>query len=76
MIFMFQYEDQLMKENHDAIQALSANAQKAINSRLSNLRIRSMKASDFDAMTQHSVNEVVFVNRDGEIELWKGSVQL
>ena len=73
---MFQYEEQLMKELHDAITATSHNAQKAINSRLSNLRIRSMKASEFDAMEQHCVNEVVFVNRDGEIELWKGSVKL
>lgn len=73
---MFQYENQLMKELHDAITEASHNAQKAINSRLENLRFRSMKASDFDAMTQHSVNEVVFVNRDGEIELWKGSIQL
>ena len=73
---MFQYEDQLMEENHNAIIALRQNAQKAINSRLSNLRIRSMKASEFDIMDQHSVNEVVFVNRDGEIELWKGSVKL
>lgn len=73
---MFQYEDQLMEENHNAIIALRQNAQKAINSRLSNLRIRSMKSSEFDIMEQHSVNEVVFVNRDGEIELWKGSVKL
>lgn len=73
---MLQYEAQLAKENHDALNSVMHNAQRALNSRLSSLRIRSMKASEFDAMEQHSVNEVVFVNRDGEIELWKGSVQL
>ena len=58
------------------ITSIAHNLQKALNLRLSNLRIRSMSAADFDSLTQHSVNEVVFVNRDGEVELWKGGTKL
>lgn len=65
-----------MLEIFKRLTSIAHNLQKALNSRLSSLRIRSMSATDFDSMAQHSVNEVVFVNRDGDVELWKGGTKL
>ena len=68
-----------MSEDNNALSAVSAAIQKAINSRLGKLRFRCMNADDFDAEMQstgHSVQQVTFVNRDGDIELWKGDVKL
>lgn len=71
------YED--YEKDRKAIAAAGAQMQKSINSRLGNLRFRCMKAADFDAEKEaegHSVQQVTFVNRDGEIELWLGDVKL
>lgn len=67
------------EQDKKALESVSAQTQKSINSRLGKLRFRCMKATDFDAekeSTGHSVQQVTFVNRDGEIELWLGDVQL
>ena len=67
------------EQDKKAIQSVGAQVQKSINSRLGKLRFRCMKAEDFDAEQAaggHSVQQVTFVNRDGEIELWLGDIQL
>lgn len=67
------------EQDKKAIQSVGAQVQKSINSRLGKLRFRCMKAEDFDAEKEaegHSVQQVTFVNRDGEIELWLGDIQL
>lgn len=67
------------EQDKKALESVSAQMQKSLNSRLGKLRFRCMKAADFDAekaSTGHSVQQVTFVNRDGEIELWLGDVKL
>lgn len=71
------YED--YEKDRQAIASAGAQIQKSINSRLGKLRFRCMKAADFDAEKEadgHSVQQVTFVNRDGDIELWLGDIQL
>lgn len=64
-------------ERERAISNIASVAQKDINSRLDGCYVRYVEASIFDGDAgKHDTKQISIVNRDGELEIWKGDIRI
>lgn len=76
---MFKRHDEYSQKTPELekrIDELNYISQRNINSRLCECYFRYMTAADFEAEQTHSEKQITFVQRNGNIELWKGDIRI
>lgn len=51
-------------------------SQKNLNSRLNGCWLRFMTATEFEADEYHPPKQITIVDRNGDLELWKGDIKI